>query len=159
MGLESNRRLPDWSEDGTDSSLRDAEDEYSSGPATSQAGIKAIAGGLGAGKSGTPIVLTPTGGSSPMGSYSGQHNLASKGPWMDLDKFYEDANSDDQDDGNEVEDDDEVEDTESEIDAHVPSQQLQSPAVVNAGQGSSQEVSDDSDDIEEGTEESEGSEG
>lgn len=156
MGLESNRRLPDWSEDGTDSSLRDAEDEYPSGPATSQAGIRAIAGGLGAVKSATPIVLTPTGGSSPMGSYSGQHTLASKGPWMDLDKFYDDANSDDQDNSNDDDDgDDDVDDTESDIDAHVPSQ---SPAGVGTRQGSSQEVSDDSDDTEEGTEESEGSE-
>ena len=150
MGLHSGSRLPDWPDEGTDSSLRDIEEEYVSTPALSQ--VRAIMGGLGTGKIASPIVLTPTGGASPMGSLPGQ-GLASKGPWMDLDKFLEDAGSEEEEESEE----DEAESTEEESDS-ASSSRPRNLDGANAHVGDSHHQGTDSEGDEESNE-SDGGEG
>ncbi|KAG6901132.1 hypothetical protein C0995_016713 [Termitomyces sp. Mi166 len=103
--------LPDWLENGVESSLRDV-DEPMPLPATvalssvqqqQQSRTKGV----------PPIILTPTGGSSPVGSQL--KNGASKGLFKDLDKFYEDTESAEEDDGEEDDgEDDDKDDGEEE---------------------------------------------
>jgi AP-3 complex subunit beta len=85
--------LPDWLEQGTESSLRDSEDDH---PPPAQAIVVAAQRSLGPSRRGTPVILTPVEGSSPAGSVARSGN--SKSPWTDLDKFYQD--SDNEKDGN-----------------------------------------------------------
>lgn len=100
--------IPDWLENGVDSSLRDTEDDAPPLPpvplalSSAQQKKKGVM---------SPIVLTPTGGSPPGGS--GLRNGSSKGPWTDLDKFYDDDNNEDKQDDDE---EDEEEDSEEEAD-------------------------------------------
>jgi len=92
MSLASSRRLPDWPDEGTDSSLRDAEEEYPVAPITSIAGRTV---GFGSSKFASPASRTPVGGPSPQGSFynnkdNDANNTITKATWKDLDKFYED---------------------------------------------------------------------
>lgn len=86
--------LPDWLEQGIDSSLRDTEDDV---PTPASHVVTSIQSGVPrsivASNRNTPIVLTPT-GPSPAGSYVRQEGA--KGPWMDLDQFYADTNADEE---------------------------------------------------------------
>ena len=105
--------LPDWLEEGIESSLRDSEDDappvpiavqsISSAQSISSSSPRAIASSSRNGN--TPVVLTPT-GPSPSGSYTRQNG---KGNWTDLDKFYADAGSEE-----EVEEEEESEEEEDE---------------------------------------------
>lgn len=105
--------LPEWLEQGTESSLRDTEDDIQpSGlpQATTSRSISSTSRGP------TPIVLTPTRGHSP--AVAGN----SQAPWTDLDKFYADVdeeteNEDGIDDGADDSDDDGEATSASESDA------------------------------------------
>lgn len=129
--------LPDWPESGVESSLRDTEEETAPAAPAPAAQVLAIAGGQRSKGSGvvTPVVLTPSGGSSPVGSQmrGGGSNSNSKGAWMDLDKFYADTEeSEGEGDGEEEEeeeeeseesgeeDEDEDEDGEDHVSGEVP---------------------------------------
>jgi AP-3 complex subunit beta len=93
------RILPDWLEQGTESSLRDSPDDAprlavptALGSATPRA-ISARA---------SPVVLTPAGG-SPVPS-------TARGAWTDLDRFYDDASEEEEsEDEDEEDEEDEAE--------------------------------------------------
>jgi len=93
--------LPEWLEQGTESSLRDTEDDVQPPGLAQVTKPRSIAA---ASHGPTPIVLTPTGGHSPAVTGS------SPAPWTDLDKFYADvdetAGSDSDGDGTDDSDDD-----------------------------------------------------
>lgn len=74
--------LPEWLEQGTESSLRDTEDDIQPtgvGQVTTSRSIVPTSRGP------TPIVLTPVGGHSPATTGN------SPAPWTDLDQFYADV--------------------------------------------------------------------
>ncbi|TFK40175.1 adaptin N terminal region-domain-containing protein [Crucibulum laeve] len=92
--------LPDWLENGVESSLRDSEDDALPQPVAPTA--LSSAQQQYRGKSMTPVVLTPTGTSRPN---SRNESTSARGPWTDLDKFYEDAGDEDEDEDEEEESD------------------------------------------------------
>ncbi|EJD06497.1 uncharacterized protein FOMMEDRAFT_131430 [Fomitiporia mediterranea MF3/22] len=110
-GLDSSLRLPDWPEEGTDSSLRDSPEEIPSVPVTNIAGqqqrsiaeITGTMGGFGPShatlKVGSPVVLTPTGRASP----SLQGGTGGAGLWKNLDEFYEESDDETEDEDEESE--------------------------------------------------------
>jgi hypothetical protein len=112
--------LPDWLENGVESSLRDTEEETA--PALAPQPI--MAGQRNKGTA-SPIVLTPSGEPSPVGSQT--RGGGPKGAWMDLDKFYADTGEaeeggdsdgeeeEEDDDEDDEEEDDEEEDDEDEV--------------------------------------------
>ncbi len=79
----SDNYLPDWLEEGTESSLRDTEADIPQVPvyASQASATRSIASSSRA----SPVVLSP----SPSGSFTKQE--ATKAAYMDLDRFYEDA--------------------------------------------------------------------
>jgi AP-3 complex subunit beta len=82
--------LPEWLEQGTESSLRDTEDDMRPpGPAQIPAprSIASMSRGP------TPVILTPTRVDSPTATGS------SPAPWTDLDKFYADNDDPTESDG------------------------------------------------------------
>ncbi|KAK1233001.1 AP-3 complex subunit beta [Marasmius sp. AFHP31] len=80
--------LPDWLEQGVESSLRDSPEDALPPPTPVPLAISSQSmKGRGIP---SPVVLTPTGGATPSPSGSA---LRSGGAWTDLDKFYEDAES------------------------------------------------------------------
>ena len=103
--------LPDWLERGVESSLRDSEDDAPPSDvlmALSSGGKQLMKGVLT-----PPVVLTPSGGSSPRNG----------GAWRDLDSFYaeteeegeeEEEEEEEEEDGGEEEDDDGDEEDEEE---------------------------------------------
>ncbi|KAL5526852.1 APL6 [Sanghuangporus sanghuang] len=97
-GLESSMRLPDWPEEGTDSSLRDSQEEYPSVPATSLAGQRSASDAPT--RTSSQIVLTPTGRESP----SLQGGTSRPGQWKSLDEFYDESDSDEEEEEEETED-------------------------------------------------------
>ena len=94
--------LPEWLEQGTESSLRDTEDDIQPSGLPQVTTSRSIAS---TSRGHTPIVLTPTGRHSPAATGNSQ------APWTDLDQFYADVdgeneNENDADDGaNDSEDD------------------------------------------------------
>ncbi|KAH9855187.1 armadillo-type protein [Lenzites betulinus] len=85
--------LPDWLEEGIDSSLRDTEADMPQAPVyVSQS--SSAARSIGPSSRASPVVLTPTCGVSPAGSITRQEG--GKAAYMDLDKFYEDAEEEDE---------------------------------------------------------------
>lgn len=74
--------LPEWLEQGTESSLRDTEDDAQPPAFVQVTTTRSIAS---ASHGPTPIILTPTGRHSPTTTGS------SPAPWTDLDKFYADV--------------------------------------------------------------------
>lgn len=137
MGLDSSRRLPEWPEEGTDSSLRDAEEEYPSIPITAQGVSRGTSGTTSSANLTSSVVLAPTSGSSTPNASSN-----SKLPWTDLDKFYEDEESSDED---EEDSDDEEEDIQGGSIAPLTSRDAHSD-------GDSDEDSDRDSDESEGSE-------
>ncbi|KAI0366314.1 hypothetical protein BV20DRAFT_972039 [Pilatotrama ljubarskyi] len=101
----SDNYLPDWLEEGTESSLRDSEADVPQVPVyASQASARSI----GPSSRASPVILTPTGGASPSGSAVRQDN--SKAAYMDLDKFYEDTEETEESDQSESEEEGEEDD-------------------------------------------------
>ena len=101
--------LPDWLEQGTESSLRDTEDDVQP-PGLAQATKPRSIASMSHGP--TPIVLTPTGGHSPAVTGS------SPVPWTDLDKFYADVDEtagSDSDGGDSADDSGDDEETSGEL--------------------------------------------
>lgn len=108
--MASDAVLPDWLEEGTESTLRDTEDDRPVSVMPAVPVAPAAKGRL----AGTPVVLTP----SPAGSLGAGGNggaAAGKTPWMDLDKFYEDteeveeSESEEEEEEGDSEDEDEAE--------------------------------------------------
>ncbi|KAG6820486.1 hypothetical protein H0H93_016548 [Arthromyces matolae] len=95
--------LPDWLEHGVESSLRDV-DEPAPLPGPTAIFSAPQAQTLGP----SPIILTPTRGSSPVGSQS--QNGAMKATFKDLDKFYDDGQSTEEEGDEKEEDDDDDDD-------------------------------------------------
>ena len=94
--------LPEWLEQGTESSLRDTEDDIRP-PGLVQVSTPRSITSTSHGP--TPVTLTPTAGHSPPATSS------SPAPWTDLDKFYADVeeateSDGDGDDGTDSSDDD-----------------------------------------------------
>ncbi|KAK7691132.1 hypothetical protein QCA50_006235 [Cerrena zonata] len=101
--------LPEWLEEGVESSLRDSEDDAPQLPIAAQSisstsSPRAIAPS----SRNTPVILTPT-GPSPSGSYVRQNG---KNNWTDLDKFYADAERTEEDEEEESEEEEEEEEGE-----------------------------------------------
>ena len=101
--------LPDWLEEGIESSLRDTEADIPQIPvhAVQSSAARSIASSSKA----SPVVLTPTGGVSPAGSFTKQETKAA---YMDLDKFYEDTEEADDDSDSEASEQDEDDEDEDE---------------------------------------------
>jgi len=74
--------LPEWLEQGTESSLRDTDDDIQPSGVPQVAPLRSIAS---TSRGPTPIVLTPVGGHSTPVTGSSQT------PWTDLDQFYADV--------------------------------------------------------------------
>lgn len=123
--MRGDRHLPYWLEEGTNSALRDTEEDIPVISFTAMSSAQAQRS-LGPSHVGSPVVLTPIEGTSPAGP--GIRGGGGKGPWTDLDKFYED------------EDDEESEDEESADD---------SKEERNTGDESEDHDEDDEDDDEE----------
>ncbi len=109
----SDNYLPDWLEEGTESSLRDTEADIPQPPVlAAQSSVARSISSTSARPS--PAVLTPTGGPSPAGSFSKQE--VTKAAYIDLDKFYEDAEdteeTDESESGENDEDDEDEDDGE-----------------------------------------------
>lgn len=104
--------LPEWLEQGTESSLRDSEDDTQPSGLPQVTPLRSIAS---TSHGPTPIVLTPTRGHSP--AVTGN----SQAPWTDLDQFYADVheteNENDLDDCADNSDSDEEASSSSESDA------------------------------------------
>jgi len=118
--MRGDRHLPFWLEQGIESSLRDTEEDIPVVSFTAMSSAQAQHS-LGSSHIGSPVVLTPMEGTSPAGP--GIHGEGSKGPWMDLDKFYEDdseqddsENSDEEQVHNIDQDDEDDEDDEEDED-------------------------------------------
>lgn len=90
--------LPEWLEQGTESSLRDTEDDMRPPGPMQVPAPRSIAS---TSRGSTPVILTPTGADSPAATGS------SPAPWTDLDKFYADLDepTESDDDGDEGSDD------------------------------------------------------
>jgi AP-3 complex subunit beta len=93
------QHLPDWLEEGAESSLRDSEDDASQAALAYTHGIVPRAISSSSNMS-SPVVLTPTGSNSPGASTP---SGVSKSKWTDLDKFYADEEEEDVDDQEEEE--------------------------------------------------------
>ena len=139
----SDNYLPDWLEEGTESSLRDSEADmpqvlaYTSQSSTA---ARSIAGPTASRAS--PVILTPTGRASPAGSIVRQEGT--KAAYMDLDKFYEDTEEteDSEESGSEGDDDsDEEEDEEASGEENAAAR---SPGGGSESSGDEDESEDDS---------------
>jgi len=108
MGLYSNRRLPDWPEEGTESSLRDADEEYPTAPLTSQAARRIMGGGTGSSFSTAPDVLLSA-ASSSITSDTSRTDSTIKNSWKDLDEFYASEGEDVEEESEEESDDSSIE--------------------------------------------------
>lgn len=104
MSLE--QHLPDWLEEGAESSLRDSEDDAPQAAPAYTHGIVPRAISSSSNMS-SPVVLTPTGSNSPGTSTP---SGVSKSKWTDLDKFY----ADDEEEEEEVSEEEEGESDEEE---------------------------------------------
>ncbi|KAF8659046.1 hypothetical protein AX16_001919 [Volvariella volvacea WC 439] len=126
--------LPDWLEQGVESSLRESEDDaipiapaplsLSSSQAVHVQGVK------GKGVVPSPIVLTLR-GESPMGTKEG---TGSKTPWTDLDAFYAEDDKDEED-KEESEEEDEDEDEEDEDEEDEESEEESEEEEIETGNG------------------------
>ncbi|KAI0788032.1 adaptin N terminal region-domain-containing protein [Fomes fomentarius] len=94
--------LPDWLEEGTESSLRDTDADIPQAPA--YASQSSAARSIASSSLASPVILTPTGGASPSGSFVKQQ--AAKAAYTNLDKFYEDIEETEESDESESEDSD-----------------------------------------------------
>ncbi|KIK10203.1 hypothetical protein K443DRAFT_126976 [Laccaria amethystina LaAM-08-1] len=116
--------LPDWLERGVESSLRDSEDDAPplDVPMALSSGGKHVMKGVLT----PPVVLTPSGGSSPR----------TGGAWRDLDSFYADAEEESEDeeeeDGDDEEDDEEEEEEEEEEESEAEEEESQSEGERNS---------------------------
>jgi len=117
--------LPDWLEEGTESSLRDSEDDAP--PALAQISSQSSVQHSIASRA-TPIVLTPTDGPSPSSSFLRPNE--SRNNLNDLDRFYEDTSEQEEEDEEteteESEEDDSEEEEESEGDGSKESHEEES---------------------------------
>lgn len=109
--MASDTFLPDWFEQGVESSLRDAEEDLPPAPMSlssmQTAGLAPRS--IASSNRGTPVVLTPT-GPSPSGSYVRQES--GKSPWANLDKFYDETGGDEEEEGEESEEESEEDEEE-----------------------------------------------
>lgn len=97
--------FPDWLEEGTESSLRDSEDDAPLVPVLAQISSQSAVPRSMSSRA-SPVILTPTNGISPSSSL---RQDGSKNDWSDLDKFYEDTNGIEESEESEEEEDSEEE--------------------------------------------------
>jgi AP-3 complex subunit beta len=109
--MRGDRHLPYWLEEGTDSALRDTEEDIPVISFTAMSSAQAQRA-LGPSHVGSPVVLTPTEDTSSAGP--GIRGGGGKGPWTDLDKFYEEEDDDKSEDEESADDSNEEQDTEDE---------------------------------------------
>jgi AP-3 complex subunit beta len=88
--------LPDWLEEGTESSLRDTEDDN---PLHAPPAYLSAQRLRGTSRLSSPVVLTPVEGTSPSNASVMRSGIGSKVPWTDLDKFYEDGDDTEEESG------------------------------------------------------------
>lgn len=144
--MRGDRILPFWLEQGIKSSLRDTEEDIPVVSFTAMSSAQAQR--IGSSHIASPIVLTPTEGTSP--ATSGMRGGGGKGPFADLDKFYADEEDED---GEEDEDTDEEEE-----DGEEESNSEGQPGEHEGGEEEQDEDDDDDDDgSEEETEDDESS--
>jgi len=127
------RDLPEWLEQGTESSLRDTEDDVQPSGIVQVAALRSIAS---TSHGSTPIVLTPTGGHSPAATGN------SPVPWTNLDQFYADVDEateseNGDDDGTDHDDDDGGASSGSERDAGSESADEETGTESEGSQGTS----------------------
>ena len=104
--MRGDRILPDWLEQGSESSLRDSGDDAPPPPFRAvPTALSSAPRSIGSSAMASPVVLTPTG--TPLGVPSGN--------WKDLDKFYADA-----DDGEEEESEEESEEEDDDGESEGP---------------------------------------
>lgn len=121
------RDLPEWLEQGTESSLRDTEDDIQPSGIVQVAALRSIAS---TSHGPTPIVLTPTGGHSP--ATTGNSPV----PWTNLDQFYADVDeATESDDGTDHDDDDGEASSGSERDAGSESADEETGTESEGSQG------------------------
>lgn len=99
--------LPDWLERGVEASLRETPEDVR--PVVPAVPIVLSSAQQRAKGTASPLALTPGSASSPIGP--GARNGGTKGPWTNLDKFYEDTTEEIESE-EESEDDEEGEDEE-----------------------------------------------
>jgi len=102
-GMIGNHYLPDWLEEGVESSLRDAEEEAPPVPTSIASAQTSMPRSIASSSRASPVVLTPT-GPSPAGSYIRQET--GKAPWTDLDSFYADTHEQEDSEEEETEEED-----------------------------------------------------
>ncbi|CAL1715981.1 unnamed protein product [Somion occarium] len=134
--------LPDWLEEGTESSLRDSEYDAPQVPIHAQPLPSAIPRSIASSSKNTPVILTPT-GPSPSGSFVRQNG---KSDWTDLDKFYAETESTEEEEGTEeeaVESDEEEADSNEDGDSEEEEEgSAEEPDTdsVDEGKGESEDV-------------------
>ncbi|KAL5503884.1 APL6 [Sanghuangporus vaninii] len=143
-GLESSMRLPDWPEEGTDSSLRDSQEEYPSVPASSLAGHRSASDAPT--RTSSQIVLTPTGRESP----NLQGGTSRLGQWKSLDEFYDESDSD--------EEEEEEEETEDEVEQYAEGMEIPGELETTVARDEHSDISSE-EEMESGEEEDESNNG
>lgn len=129
LGIDSARRLPEWSDEGTDSSLRDVVQEVEATPIY----IPIVPADLPPDILGTPSFMTPATATPATttparGATPVQSGVGARSNFTDLDKFYADAEDSDNegyagyddDDDEEEEEEEEEEESEEEDDGPEP---------------------------------------
>lgn len=132
--------LPDWLEQGVESSLRDTEEDAPPAPLSLSSLQSPVPHVIASSNRASPVVLTPT-GPSPAGSYSRPET--GKAPWTDLDSFYADTHNEEGEEESEEETDNEEadEDTQDEEDES----ETEAEATVSGEEGSESEDDEDDD--------------
>ncbi|KZS92350.1 hypothetical protein SISNIDRAFT_478931 [Sistotremastrum niveocremeum HHB9708] len=98
--------VPEWCDEPTDASLREVPDTAPKAQIRSHF-LSPSPSAIRSSNVPSPVVLTPTGGPSPVGSV---HDRSAA--WRDLDKFYEDSDEEEEEDDDEDEEEEESEDEE-----------------------------------------------
>lgn len=143
--MRGDRILPFWLEQGIESSLRDTEEDIPVVSFTAMSSAQAQR--IGPSHVASPVVLTPTEGSSP--ATPGMRGGGGKGPFADLDKFYadEEDEEEDADEEEETDEDEEASEEESDDDGH--------PGEHEGGEEEEEEEDGDDDESEEESDENE----
>ncbi|THH26301.1 hypothetical protein EUX98_g7887 [Antrodiella citrinella] len=146
----NNIYLPDWLENGIDSSLRDSADDAAPQPMAAVTSLSSVAvpRSIASSSRNTPVVLTPT-GPSPAGSFSGGQEATNKVGWTDLDKFYEEGSEDEEEeDDDDEEEEEDVEEEEEEEEEEEDASKEDAEEEEEAEDGHSVAEDDASDEVE-----------
>jgi AP-3 complex subunit beta len=135
--LQIDSLLPDWLEQGVESSLRNSEDDKAAEPVITAISSSSV--GQRTKELVSPVVLTPTAGSRP-----GSRQDSSKGTFaQDLESFYADAVNSEEEESEEDDEDDEDEDEASEGDEEDAEEGEVGEGDVESTEESSESVEDE----------------